>query len=71
MKFDIYATAEGKTPDMEGDCQEYVDRYTTREGAVAEVRRLLWQGRAVGVVPVPDDAPLPGGRATRSTSRRS
>ncbi len=61
MKFDIWASPEGETPDPDGGFEEHVDRYTTREGALAKARALLNEGRAVGIVPVADDADPPGG----------
>ena len=67
MRFDIWASAEGETPDpADGDTKHHVERYTTREGAVAKARTLLRQGRSVEIIPVSDTAPLPGGGVGRS-----
>lgn len=73
--YDIWASPEGEAPDLDesGAVRHHVQRYTTCEGVLAEARRLLKAGRSVEIIPVPQDAPPPGGqrRATRSTSRRS
>ena len=59
MNYDIWATAEGEASDLdETDAvRHYVERYTTREGALAKARVLLKQGRSVEIIPVPDNAP--------------
>ena len=62
MHYDIWATPEGKAPDLdESDAmRHHVQRYTTCEGVLAEARRLLKQGRSVEIIPVPEGRPLPG-----------
>ena len=61
MRFDVWASQEGGPPDPdEAGIRHYVKRYTTREGVVAEARRLLKAGRSVEIIPVSDGAPLPG-----------
>ena len=64
MNYDIWASAEDAPadPDEDGSVRHYVQRYTTREGVLAEARRLLNAGRSVEIIPVPDDAPEGGGR---------
>ena len=68
MHYDIWATAEGAPadPDEGGSVRHWEQRYTTREGVLAEARRLLNAGRSVEIIPVADDAALPheGGART-------
>lgn len=58
MSYDIWATPEGESPHPDGNIKHHVDRYTTREGVLAEARRLLKAGRTVEIEPISDEAPL-------------
>ncbi len=60
--YDIYASAEGEPAERvrTGAVRHHVDRYITREGALAKARTFLRQGRSVSIVPVSPDTPHPG-----------
>ncbi|MDE0203336.1 MAG: hypothetical protein OXK73_12975 [Rhodospirillaceae bacterium] len=54
MSFEIWELTNLGESYPECDRMKLVDRYTTREGTVAKVRTLLWEGRSVQVLVVPE-----------------
>jgi len=54
MNFEIWELTDVGASYPECDQKKLVGRYTTREGTVAKVRTLLWEGRSVEVLVVPE-----------------
>lgn len=52
--FEIWELTDVGASYPECDRRKLVGRYTTREGTVANVRTLLWQGRSLEVLVVPE-----------------
>ena len=52
--FEIWELLDVGASYPECDRRELVGHYTTREGVIANARRLLWQGRSIEILIVPE-----------------